>query len=357
MIERLLTFDEVIEQTEAYTRNLLLGNGFSMAYDNSRFSFTNLLDSAVKNKIIEKNSATHKLFENFGTSDFEYIIKLLESSANVLSIYNNEFNHICKQLTIDAQSLKNYLVDIVTNNHPQDATKIIDDEYINCINFLKRFDRIFTLNYDLLLFWSLMKYGELESQGKYLGDTTCRLKIGDGFGNSIAGTSDEYVIFKNNNSTFYQTIHYLHGALHIFDKQDEIIKNTYSRTQKTLREQTLENLNKSIYPIFISEGTANQKKAKIIHNSYLNNSFKTLRTLDKNDKRFQKNNALIIFGTMLKSNDDHIVEAILESQIQNVYIGIGSLEKKSELSYLETKLFENKRKLHFYDYKTLKVWR
>ena len=216
---------------------------------------------------------------------------------------------------------------------------------------------IFTLNYDLLLFWVLMKFNDLEEQNKFIGDKDCRLKVSDGFGNSLYGNNDEYVVYKNNDSNFYQTIHYLHGALHIFDKESEIIKNTYSRTERKLRQQTLDNLEKSIYPIFISEGTANNKKARIIHNSYLNNSFKTLRTLKNNDSKFKKENSIIIFGTTLKSNDNHIIEAIVESGVKNIFIGISSLDKKSELLVFEEYLANKKITLQYYDYKTLKVWR
>ena len=64
-------------------------------------------------------------------------------------------------------------------------------------------------------------------------------------------------------------IYFLHGGLHIYDKKTRIIKNTFRRTDKSLKEQTLENLDKDIYPIFVSEGTSEQKK-KNIHNAYLN---------------------------------------------------------------------------------------
>ncbi|OCL82666.1 hypothetical protein AAW30_01490 [Arcobacter porcinus] len=357
MQEELLSFDEVLENTKDFTRNLLLGNGFSMAFDHKRFSFTNLLQSAVDNKIIIKDSEMHNIFKSLGTSDFENVIKLLESSSNVLSIYDSNSSEIIEKLNLDSKALKNHLVDVVTNNHPEKATKIDEDEYLNCMDFLKVFDRIFTLNYDLLLFWSLMKFNELKGNGTFNKDKDCRLVVSDGFGNSEEGNDTNYVIFKNNDSVFYQTIHYLHGALHIFDNKSEIIKNTYSRTDKTLKQQTLENLDKYIYPIFISEGTANQKKAKIIHNAYLNNSLKTLRTLSATDKKFKKENCLIIFGSMLKSNDEHIIEAIVESKIRNIFVGIGSLSKKSELSFFEEKLSEKRITLQYYDYKTVKVWR
>lgn len=356
-MEKLLTYEEVLELTEEHTRNLLLGNGFSIAFDINRFSFTNLLQSAVENSIIEKDSELYTIFKSLGTSDFENVIRLLESSSEVLSIYNPESKNIIDKLKLDAQSLKSHLVDIVTNNHPINATKIPEEEYFNCIAFIKRFDRIFTLNYDLLLFWVLMKFNELEEQDKFISDKDCRLKVSDGFGNSEYGDNDTYVIYKNNDSSFYQTIHYLHGALHIFDKESEIIKNTYSRTEKTLKQQTLDNLEKSIYPIFISEGTTNKKKARIIHNSYLNNSFKILRTLKNNDSKFKKENSIIIFGTMLKSNDTHIIEAIVENGVKNIFIGISCLDKKSELLVFEEYLANKKITLQYYDYKTVKIWR
>ena len=47
---------------------------------------------------------------------------------------------------------------------------------------------------------------------------------------------------------------------------------------------------------------------------------------------------------MLKSNDEHIIEAIIESKVRNVFVGIGSLSKKSELSFFEEKLSEQKRR-------------
>ncbi len=361
MIEtKLLTFDEVMTKTLKEKRYLLLGNGFSMAYEYERFSFTSLLQSAVDNKIIEKDTPIYNLFNEFGTSDFEMIIKLLESSSIVLKYYDDIDPSAQEKMNMDAIALKKHLVSIVTNNHPEKANKVSDEEYLSCIELIKRFDTIFTLNYDLLLFWTTMKFMELDEEGTFISDKERRLKVSDGFGSNGIDDDNDYVIFKNDNSNFYQTIHYLHGALHIFDKKHEIIKNTYKRTQKALKDQTIENLNKSIYPVFISEGTTNQKKAKIIHNPYLNNSYKTLKTIPSYqwNKPLSKNihNSLIIFGTMLKSNDEHIIDAIINSKVQNIYVGISSLEKISEFSYFEARL-DGKRQLHFYDYNTLDVWR
>ncbi|WP_201459999.1 DUF4917 family protein, partial [Campylobacter jejuni] len=140
-------------------------------------------------------------------------------------------------------------------------------------------------------------------------------------------------------------------ALHIFDNGNKIIKKTYSRTKKPLKEQITEELNNNRYPVFVSEGTSEQKKAKIIHNAYLNHCYKSLSYIDGD---------LIVFGTMLKSNDEHIQDAILKSKVKNIYFGVSSLEKgKNDLnSFIEknNNLEKNKKQIFFYDYKSVKIW-
>ncbi|MCI7485330.1 MAG: DUF4917 family protein, partial [Helicobacter sp.] len=118
-----------------------------------------------------------------------------------------------------------------------------------------------------------------------------REEFTDGFYES--NDNEDYVIFNNNSHP--NTCLYLHGALHIFDSGDEIIKKTYSRTGKPLKEQIKDGLNNNRYPVFVSEGTSEQKKTKIIHNAYLNHCYKSLCAIGGN---------LIIFGTKLKSNDE-----------------------------------------------------
>lgn len=62
MENKLLTYDEVLEQTDK-NRHLLLGNGFSMAYNKERFSFTSLLQSAINKGIIKKIQIFIKYFK------------------------------------------------------------------------------------------------------------------------------------------------------------------------------------------------------------------------------------------------------------------------------------------------------
>ncbi|HEF1994310.1 TPA: DUF4917 family protein, partial [Campylobacter jejuni] len=127
MEDQLLIYDEVLRQTDE-RRHLLLGNGFSMAYDKNRFSFTSLLQSAIDKDIIKENSNIHQIFKNNNTSDFEEVIKILENTSKILKIYTQN-ESLCEQLLEDSKKLKQFLVDIVTNNHPEKITEIPDNKF------------------------------------------------------------------------------------------------------------------------------------------------------------------------------------------------------------------------------------
>ena len=83
---KLLTFAQVMAKTK--NPHLLLGNGFSMAYDSKRFSFTSLLQSAIDSSIINKDDLIYKVFEKLGTADFESVMKILDDSQKIIKIYD-----------------------------------------------------------------------------------------------------------------------------------------------------------------------------------------------------------------------------------------------------------------------------
>lgn len=345
MIE-LLSYDDVLKATEGKKRYLLTGNGFSMAYNSERFSFTSLLESAVINGLILESSPMYQIFQEFATKDFEEVVKLLETSVRVLEKYSAISDKDKEIIISDSKSLKKHLVEVITNNHPEKINDISDEAFIHSATFINKYNKIYTLNYDLLLYWSTIKLMDFIEQGRIEKEI---LDPKDGFHGDEEG--DEYVVFGNDSSP--QEIYYLHGALHIFDKKYKIIKNTYSRTSIALKEQTLINLEKDIYPIFVSEGTSEQKKAKIIHNAYLNHCYKSLASLPT------KSGSLVIFGTLLKANDAHIRAAIMRNKVTNIYFGVGSEDEINHLEEFKEQLEKAQvpRNVFFYDYRTINVWR
>jgi hypothetical protein len=345
MEETLLTYEDVLKATIGDKRFLLTGNGFSMSYNRERFSFTSLLDSAVENGLISEHSPIYDVFQEFATKDFEEVVKLLETSVRVLEKYSAISQSDKERIINDSKSLKNHLVQIITNNHPEKINEITDEEYLYSTAFINHYHKVYTLNYDLLLYWSTIKLIDFLQQDKIKEDA---LKPTDGFHDDQY--EDKYVVFGNDSSP--QEIYYLHGALHIFDKKDKIIKNTFSRTEIPLKEQTLQNMENDVYPVFVSEGTSEQKKAKIIHNAYLNHCYKSLSSIGS------KNSSLIVFGTLLKTNDFHIREAILNNKVTNVYFGVGSDEEVLALQSFKDELSKarHSKNVYFYDYRTVSVW-
>lgn len=331
-MSELVKFKEVIKK--AKNPRILLGNGFSMAFDKKRFSFTSLLDSAVKAKIIKRNDFVYKVFEKLETADFESVMKILDDSQKIVEVYKGE-EALVEKIKKDSSQLKSYLVTIITNNHPEVCTEIPEDNKKACVEFLKPFKDIYTLNYDLLLYWATMYDNSQE--------------FTDGFGENDESIHEDYVVYKNRHG---MKVHYLHGGLHIFDAGSEIIKKTYSKTNVRLVDQIKENLDRNIYPIFISEGDSKQKLTKILHNSYLNHCYKSLRTIGGD---------LIILGTQLKRNDNHILDALIENKVKNIYIGVSDIESVSHIKsrielYNQGKTEVKKKILHYYDYKTVNIW-
>ena len=333
------TYDEVIRITENGKRYLLLGNGFSIAFD-KMFSFKNLFDYAVNKNLISLNSPLHNIFYyDFKTYDFERVIKKLEESIIVYARYHT-YPYYFWYLYSDINNLKRILINVLSELHPEHAASLDEFNYSYVKNFIKEYDSIFTLNYDLLLNWAT-----LELQYNKNNIYNCRLEVNDGFRRPTGNLT-----FVENNEE--QTIYYLHGALHIFDEGIEITKITSKYGEKSLIHQIRENiLCFSKYPLFVSEGTWQNKLLKIKKNIYLNHCYNALKNLGK----VKDNGSLIILGTLLKSNDNHILEAIKQNKIKNIYIGVSSYDKiREECSHIIKEL-KNKN-LFFYDYKTSDVW-
>lgn len=330
----LLSFEQVLAQ--ANKPKLLLGNGFSIALDPKRFSFTNLLDSAIEKGILKKNSPVFKVFELLQTADFESVMRALENTWGILDIYDPD-NTLGDQIKKDNEDLKNHLVEIITNNHPLNSTDVPKEKKLACLEFLKNFDCIYTLNYDLLLYWAIM----VEDENK---------KWGDGFWETEESSHEWFVVYRNSKGF---ELHFLHGALHIFDAWDEIIKKTYSKTGVDLVTQIRSNLENNIYPIFVSEWDSEQKMKKIIHNGYLNHCYRSIWSIWGD---------LVIFGSYLKKHDEHILDAIISSWVKNVFIGVS---KEDSVPHIQTaietynarqKKPEKHKTLYLYDYTTINPW-
>ncbi|MHB1946947.1 MAG: DUF4917 family protein [Gammaproteobacteria bacterium] len=349
------TFEDVLKETDTLSAkkpSLLLGNGFSIAFDKSIFSYKSLYEQAQELGLFEKISRSiPSLFESISTFDFEHIMQVLKHFVIAGSSYDVEKELLTKAKQ-DEDDLKQILVEAITRNHPDDPASISEYQYSSCFKFLSNFKTIYSLNYDLLLYWVIVHFLD-------------KLKLKDGFYDGNTGAEvyyqDDYVIWPTAQSSSAD-IYFLHGALHLFDAGNEIRKFCWSRTGVKIKKQILDALDHGMFPLFVSEGDAHSKLKKILHNGYL---LKGLRSLA------QVNGALVSYGLSFKHNDQHIIDAITDSTISHLYISIfGDPQSKSNIEMINNLsgmadrrklLIDNKKRkiplaIHYYDATSAKIW-
>lgn len=101
------------------------------------------------------------------------------------------------------------------------------------------------------------------------------------------------------------TVHYLHGALHLFDSGAGVVKYTWSKADIPIVEQVRAALSENKYPLFVAEGTMESKLDKIMHNAYLHKPLRSLESCAENS-----NSCFVVFGHSLADNDEHVLKCI-----------------------------------------------
>ena len=325
----------------------MLGNGFSIACRPDIFIYGKLFERADFSNL---SPSARKVFDALGTSDFEKVIKVLRDAEKVLSAYKTDFKKTRKAMLRDAEGLREVLVKTIASSHPDHPGNITDDEYAACRRFLQNFDLIYTLNYDLLLYWTLMHTNEGE-----------RPSSDDGFRKPDYDYEADYVTWEPGQS-HDQNVWYLHGALHVFDTGTEIQKYTWVNTRIRLIEQTRDALSRDYFPLFVAEGTSDEKLERIRHSDYLAKAYRSFQSIG---------GALFILGHSLAPNDEHYLKLIEKGRVQHLFVGIfgkpdspanRKIIHRAELMVEARERIVQTRKKYpalsvsFFDSETAKVW-
>lgn len=279
--QTILAYSEVLAETDE-CRHLLLGNGFSISCRPDVFTYGKFFERADFTNLTRARQA----FDALSTRNFESVIRALRNFALLASVYAPGDAAGKSRAAEDADALREVLVGAVANSHPDRPHDIQSSEYLNCRAFLRSYKSINTLNYDLLLYWALMQ--------NELGDK--KIPCDDGFRKPADDPEADYVSWDPDNSKS-QTVRYLHGALHLFDTGKEMKKFTWINTQVPLIEQIRAALKQEFYPVFVSEGTSDEKVERIRHNDYLCKMYRSFTEIQ---------GALVVFGHSLDASDDHI---------------------------------------------------
>lgn len=277
----ILTLQDALEAEK--NKSLFLGNGFNIMYD-ERYRYESLIDRSSLSQELKD------IFNNFEYKNFEYYMKILEW---ISPIFSGKLEYsICD---IKINEIKDAFIKSVSITQPN-GLQISDEEYRSVLEFISNYNNIFTLNYDLIIYYLILEYNRRNG-----------LKFFDCF----LPEKDGYYYFNHDDRC---NVFFLHGSLFHFSREASGYKRTYkliSREDMGITRQAKEKMSGGEYPIFISEGNPNIKLSKIENNDYLKRCYDSLKC---------NKLPMYIFGSSL--DDSHLVKAIIEGETPKLYYSL-----------------------------------
>ncbi|MFZ1181256.1 MAG: DUF4917 family protein [Herbaspirillum sp.] len=278
-----------------YRETILLGNGASISVDR-RFSYSSLFEHAKKNGLLTPD--VKQLFDSFGTSDFELILRIVWQASNV-----NELLNIADERTREAyHHVRDCLIQTVRQIHPEYAA--VSEHLPRIYKFLKSFNTVVSLNYDLLLYWSMM-YGNDIDGGHALKDCF-----------NSGRFDDDWQRFRKPMKPQQSTtlVFYPHGSLILCRDRIEQESKIHSRGDSLLRAILDKWKNGEVVPLFVSEGTKEQKVASIQSSYYLSTVYREVLPSQRE--------SLVIYGWDFGEHDLHLLQRMKRQGICRVAVSV-----------------------------------
>ncbi|MGO3984231.1 DUF4917 family protein [Pseudomonas sp. SAS7] len=289
----------VIHQWQSIVSNyrhgaLLMGNGASMAISGS-FGYSSLLGHARENGLFDDDVQT--LFRHFETDDFELILRLVWQAARV-----NKTLAIQDLRTRKAYlNVRDCLIQAVRAIHPlhEDVVKHLPQMH----SFLKEFNTVFSLNYDLLVYWAMMYGFEMQRSHAFKdcfkdGSFAENWRI---YRERIGETSNTLVFYPHGNLALCRDI--TEQEFKIKGKGnnllDEILNSWVSGTR---------------VPLFVSEGTLRQKIRSIHSSFYLSTVYREILKTPRIK--------LTILGWAMGDQDIHLLQRLQGTGIYRVAVSV-----------------------------------
>ena len=256
-------------------------------------------------------------------------MRALEHAATIEKAYGDVAKSAL--FTGDAERVREALIHAVRAVHPGVTFEIPGREIDYCADFLSNFDEIFTLNYDLQMYWVILRAPRKHTDGFGLGEEV------NGFRTFTEGA--------------YCSTYYLHGALHLFEGESGETRKRVLTNSKIVDDiaETIRITHK--LPLFVAEGTTSQKLKKINSVAYLRRCYETLKNTS---------GSLFVFGHSASPNDIHVYDAIFSSNnLKKLFFCVHN--PANDWSQLRERLarFAERRKdvgIYYIDAATARVW-
>lgn len=297
-------WDNIAENFERGT--ILIGNGTSMAVDRG-FGYGSLLDQARALELF--TGEVEELFRSFDTVDFELVLRLVWHATKV-----NAALTIPDDLTRRVyQDVRRALIETVRAVHPAhgDVVTRLSSMY----RFLKQFKTVLSLNYDLLVYWTMTHGFNVDDQHSFK----------DCFLDSVF--DDDWQRFRRPYRERTNTlVFYPHGSLALCRDLVDIESKIHVRGE-TLLETILDTwANGQHVPLFVSEGTSGQKLAAIQNSYYLSTVYREVIP--------SLNDSLTIFGWGMGEQEAHLLQRLAKANIPRVACSVyGGNQRACETAF------------------------
>lgn len=265
---------------------ILIGNGFSCAVWD-KFGYSSLFERASSDESIQHplSPEDKRCFEEMNTQVFERVLSNLANAHKINGALG------CSNPVVMARynHIKNALGEVVRAVHVP-RVMVPDDVLVKIREELRHYKFVYSTNYDLLIYWSVLH----ENNNKDFVDFFWSRSNGLGCRFSLTNTS-----VRNENST---RLFYLHGALHLHRKE------CTGRTYKVVNREVGNLLDIQEIPLFVSEGSSEDKLRAIGSSDYLSFAYSQFT---------EHQGSLVVFGHSLDDMDEHLREAIRNMAINH----------------------------------------
>lgn len=324
-----------------FTDCLLIGNGSSIAIRPDLFSYTSLYKAAVSRKILSDDAQL--VFSGFGLEDFEKVLELVSAARDVNSVLG-----IADTKTEDAyKNIQEGLIRVVRDIHPEQ--KDIVEQLKKGAEFSRQFSTIISLNYDLIFYWII----------NIANEENPKIKFKDGF--SEANHTFRYSwedlrkpIYAEQNVIL---CFYPHGNLSLVRGSGAEFAGEESKVVGAQGEYLLDAIvrkwEQGYQPVYVSEGTTNQKLTTIRRSSYLREVYaNVLPTVGK---------TLVVYGSSIQRNDEHIFSALGRGNVSKIAVSMyrpkNFITESDDIEYWLKRYSRNKTiDIVFFDAESSGAW-
>ena len=258
--------------------DILLGNGASCAVS-KKFAYKALYDEA------SLSSHDRDIFELLETTNFEEVLSSLAIARRVC----RQLGHDHKEVKQRYQAVQKALIKVVRKVHVDWVTVSSGSTLDQIQQELPKYRAVFSTNYDLLLYWAMMKGGP-------------STKVADMFWNADL-LFDPYDTENWGDKTI---VYWLHGGLHLY-------RDEYGQTGKRVNDggaSLLDQVLSGTPPLYVAEGPSELKRSAIRRSEYLEHALMTFADREE---------ALVVLGNSLSDSDAHLLTAIKRSRKRIAY--------------------------------------